>query len=174
MIKACDGGNASECLKLGSLYDNGEGVARNKVRAITLYSKACDGGNVLGCFNLGALDSFAGQRTAQDKESAPTVYSKSCNSSVVSDCFNLAGRNFIGQGVAKDKTATASLYSNVCDGGEATGCFNVKGLYGKNGIEEGDLKQAILSIRRALTLDPNNQKLRSALDAVEEELAAQK
>lgn len=50
--KACKGGIADGCLRLGDLYFNGEGVPKDKARAATEYEKACKGGSAVGCAKL--------------------------------------------------------------------------------------------------------------------------
>lgn len=50
--KVCDGGNAKGCYMLGSMYENGEGVAQNKYQASTLYAQACRSKEALGCSSM--------------------------------------------------------------------------------------------------------------------------
>ena len=47
--KACDGGDAADCNKLGFLYEVGKGVRQNFSTAKQYYGKACDLGLQLGC-----------------------------------------------------------------------------------------------------------------------------
>jgi TPR repeat protein len=51
--KACDNGSAKGCFDLGTLYENGIGVAQNKYQAAALYTQACRGGEASGCSNMG-------------------------------------------------------------------------------------------------------------------------
>jgi len=55
--KACDGGNAHGCYKLGWMYESGEGAETYKAQAVGFYRKACDGGDIDGCYNLKRLSS---------------------------------------------------------------------------------------------------------------------
>lgn len=50
--QACNEGNADGCLFLGSMYDFGSGVERDKKKAGELYQKACEMGSGLGCSSL--------------------------------------------------------------------------------------------------------------------------
>lgn len=50
--KACDDGNPKGCFDLGTMYENGNGVAQNKYKAVALYAQACRGGDAHGCGNL--------------------------------------------------------------------------------------------------------------------------
>lgn len=51
--KACDGGDAKGCFDLGAMYENGDGVAQNKYKAVALYTQACQKGDAHGCSNMG-------------------------------------------------------------------------------------------------------------------------
>jgi TPR repeat protein len=45
--RACARKEFGACVDLGWMYDNGEGVRQDKVKAVELYTKACDGGALL-------------------------------------------------------------------------------------------------------------------------------
>ncbi|GAA8464445.1 hypothetical protein KKKH24_00460 [Helicobacter pylori] len=47
--KACDLNNGGGCSNLGVLYQNGEGVEKNLIKAAYFYSKACKLGNQKAC-----------------------------------------------------------------------------------------------------------------------------
>ena len=73
--KACSGGEAKGCVNLGSIYLNGEGVAKSVNRAIAFYKRACDKGHEGACGWLQKAgkgfvepDSLADERTASDAE----------------------------------------------------------------------------------------------------------
>ena len=51
--KGCDGDDYSSCYNLAISYDEGEGVEKDHVKAVSYYKKACDGGDVDACYNLG-------------------------------------------------------------------------------------------------------------------------
>jgi hypothetical protein len=53
--KACDGGIAHGCYRLGVAFDGGEGVKQDPARAVALFQQACDGGDAQGCKNLGIV-----------------------------------------------------------------------------------------------------------------------
>ena len=50
--KACEGGEASACRKLGLVYGTGQGVDKDMHRAAVLLEKACEGGDASGCTYL--------------------------------------------------------------------------------------------------------------------------
>jgi len=54
--KACDGGNAPACSRLGDLYETGFGVSKDPAKAAALYRKACDLGDAPACERLKNMD----------------------------------------------------------------------------------------------------------------------
>ncbi|BAJ58551.1 sel1 repeat family protein [Helicobacter pylori] len=53
--KACELNSGSRCNFLGFLYENGQGVEKNLIKAAYLYSRACDLKDGRGCSTLGKL-----------------------------------------------------------------------------------------------------------------------
>ncbi len=53
--KSCADGNGNDCLHLGFLYEKGQGVEQNYIKAKEYYEKACALENADSCFNLGLL-----------------------------------------------------------------------------------------------------------------------
>ena len=49
----CARKHGESCKNLGVMYDHGDGVERNQVKAVGYYGQSCDAGNAVGCFNLG-------------------------------------------------------------------------------------------------------------------------
>jgi hypothetical protein len=49
---ACDKGDGKSCTTAGTIYEQGNGVPKNKTRAKALYQKACYDGNDMGCISL--------------------------------------------------------------------------------------------------------------------------
>jgi TPR repeat protein len=50
--KACDGGNAGGCARLGIMYDDAGKLPLDHSKAKKYYKKACDGGDNWGCHRL--------------------------------------------------------------------------------------------------------------------------
>ena len=76
--QSCANGNASDCNRLGDMYANGRGVARNDSRAVNLFSRACDLGNALGCSNFGDMYSY-GLGVEKNTDKAVQFLAKGCN-----------------------------------------------------------------------------------------------
>jgi len=51
--KACDGGIANACRKVGDIYTHGSGVKHDDIKAAKYYTKGCDGGHLYACDRLG-------------------------------------------------------------------------------------------------------------------------
>ena len=72
-MQACTGRLAVGCTNLGSLYDEGMGVAKDETRAAGLYQQGCTGGGAEGCYNLG-YDYEIGAGVAKDTARALQLY----------------------------------------------------------------------------------------------------
>ncbi len=68
-----DAGDTRAMVRLGSLYQKGEGVTRDLKRAVSYYTKAAAGGNADAQFNLGNLY-LLGEGVPQDDDWAFTYY----------------------------------------------------------------------------------------------------
>ena len=71
-----NGGDIDSCTNLGTLYENGQGVARDYNKAAALYKHACDSKDAIGCYNLGGFYE-RGQGVEQDYTKAVKLYKKS-------------------------------------------------------------------------------------------------
>ena len=83
--KACDGGDMVGCFNLGLMYDNGDGIRQDKIKATELYGKACDGGDMKGCYNLGNMY-YKGDGIRQDKRKAKELFGKACDGGDMGGC----------------------------------------------------------------------------------------
>ncbi len=69
--------NGGGCGNLGVLYQKGEGVEKNLIKAAQLYTKACELKESFGCGALGMLYEN-GQGVEKDLRKATQFYSKAC------------------------------------------------------------------------------------------------
>ena len=125
--RACEGGDALACRKLGSLYENGEEVAKDEARAARYFQRACDGDNALGCFRLGLMYDLGHGGLKQSKVRALKLYEKACDGGEKFGCFNLGYAFENGNGVPKDLARATKFYRRSCDLGNSDGCDKVKG-----------------------------------------------
>ncbi|PHS39625.1 MAG: hypothetical protein COB07_06135 [Sulfurovum sp.] len=86
--KACDGGIAVACNKLGMIYYAGRGVEQSDQKALELYTKACDGNDFRGCVFLGFMYQN-GLGVKYNDLKAAEFYAKACNGDDALGCQNL-------------------------------------------------------------------------------------
>jgi hypothetical protein len=55
LTKVCNDGKIQACYNLGLMYAKGEGITKNKPKAIELFKKACEGGVEEACENYKLL-----------------------------------------------------------------------------------------------------------------------
>jgi hypothetical protein len=67
-------GYAEGCYNLGIMYDNGESVQKDILKAIELLTKACDMGYAYGCYRLGLMYEYR-----NNIPKALKMYTKACD-----------------------------------------------------------------------------------------------
>ena len=127
--KSCDLKSASACYELGKLYETGEGVEKNSVKANEYYKQAfeyskqaCDLNDSGGCIWLGSLYEN-GRGIEKDLTKAISYYEKACDLKNGEGCSVLGWLYLTGQGIEKDLTKAISYYEKACDLKSAGGCF---------------------------------------------------
>jgi len=150
---SCTSGIVAACQRLGSMYDEGKGVAKDYSRAFALYSKACDSGDAGGCNSLGSMFDI-GKGAAKDDTKAVALYTKACDGGSAEGCNDLGTLYLAGRGVgvherfadcenycdsAKDYPTALKLFSKACDTGSADGCFYLGSMYSESyGVTEDE------------------------------------
>ena len=150
---SCTSGIMAACQRLGSMYDEGKGVAKDYSRAFALYSRACDSGDAGGCNSLGSMFDI-GKGAAKDDTKAVALYTKACDGGSAEGCNNLGTLYLAGRGVgvherfadcgnycdsAKDYPTALKLFSKACDTGSADGCFYLGSMYSESyGVTEDE------------------------------------
>ncbi len=86
--KACDGGEAAACHRLGAMYDYAQGVDEDLVLAADYYRRACDGGHAAGCYGL-AVKLQLGEGVARDQGRADALIRRACDGGLAIACDNL-------------------------------------------------------------------------------------
>ena len=126
--QSCNAGNGSDCKKLAIMYDKGDGVKKDKKRALEFYQKACDAKDGWSCYTLGYIYQ-SGNGVAKDKKKALELYKRACDNSEASGCYNLGYIYQYGDGVAKDEEKAVALYKKACDKGNSFGCNSLGYMY---------------------------------------------
>jgi TPR repeat protein len=125
-----DHGDAISMANLGKLYQYGQGVALDYVKARDWYEKAAANGYANAMFSLGGLYQN-GQGVAQDYAKAREWYEKGAAKGDASAMFSLGGLYESGAGVAQDYAKAREWYEKGAHEGEAEAMTNLGVLYEK-------------------------------------------
>ena len=109
--------NADAMFKLGVLYANGQGVARDYAKAREWYEKAAAKDDASAMFNLGLLY-HNGQGVAQDNAKAREWYEKAAAKDNTTAMLNLAVLYHNGQGVARNYAKAREWLNKAADRGD--------------------------------------------------------
>ncbi len=105
------GASGTAQLNLGTMYDNGRGVAQDYGDAVKWYRRAAEQGNALAQFNLGVMYAN-GQGVAQDYAEAVKWYRRAAEQDYADAQFFLGLMYESGRGVAQDYVQ-AHLWFNL-------------------------------------------------------------
>ncbi|MEO8360524.1 MAG: tetratricopeptide repeat protein [Vicinamibacteria bacterium] len=117
---ACAEKQAASCVSLGSLYDGGFGVTRDRRKAAANYKTACDLGEKPGCARLAVLEA-QGLGVAKNTLRATKTLETLCGEQLTEGCVGLA-QILQRTGRAADRTRAQTLLKAACDGGNAEAC----------------------------------------------------
>ena len=145
--KVCDGGDATGCSSLGSMYGEGHGVSQDDREAVRLYRKACDAGDATGCSLLGTMYQ-EGRGVSQDDREAVRLYRKACDAGTALWCTVLGLMYQEGRGVSQDDREAVRLYRKACDAGDATGCSLLGAMYVKGRGVSRDRREGMEYLRK--------------------------
>jgi TPR repeat protein len=117
---ACNEKQATSCVSLGSLYEGGFGVTRDRRRSATFYKTACDLGDRAGCARYASLEA-RGLGVAKNEARATKTLESLCADNVPEGCVGLA--LFLQQtGYATDRDRANVVLKKACDAGYAEAC----------------------------------------------------
>lgn len=121
--KGCELNDTQSCHNLGAMYANGEGGAKDEIKALDMLEKACglDFGN--GCQNAGF---WYADRQQYDKARKP--YEKGCELGGAKACYNLAALYHDGVGARQNFKKAKEFAGKACDLGYQDGCEAYKQL----------------------------------------------
>ena len=89
--RACDGGEASACNRLGAMTWGGRGVPADPEAAYALYVRACDGGDGAGCFSA-AICHRTGSCAPRDEAAQKRLMARGCELKDARACAETKGR----------------------------------------------------------------------------------
>jgi uncharacterized protein len=156
--RQCSRGSAASCSLLARMLQLGDGIAKDPMRAVTLYAKACDAGTAPACGRLGEA-----LLTSPKEPDGVSLLGKSCSSGWIRACTILGNHEVRAHG-AKNVDVYAIL-RRACDAGDASGCWTLGQMFteglgvAKNEAEalryyrascEGDAKLGCSSYAQAL------------------------
>jgi uncharacterized protein len=126
--KSAGGGYALAMTHLGFRYEEGYGVAVNKVEAVKFYRKAAELGEVYGMANLGWMYRN-GEGVAVDRVEALKWTRKAAELGHASGMTNLGLLYYFGEGVNVDKVEAAKWYRKAAELGDVDGMADLGVMY---------------------------------------------
>src|SRR5262249_33904205 len=79
-------GNEEGWWKLGVIFDQGMGIAKDEARAAAAFLQACQGGSAPGCYELGLIEKDRGGE--QDLRQAKEHFERACDGEHAGGCNN--------------------------------------------------------------------------------------
>ncbi len=141
-------GNAIAQSSLGTLYRNGQGVARDYSQAVKWYQKAAGQGNAVAQFNL-ALSYSNGQGVARDYSQAFKWYQKAAKQGNAAAQLNLGVAYGNGRGVGRDHKQAAKWFRKAAVQGNAVAQFNLALNYDDGKGVAQDYSEAVKWYRKS-------------------------
>ncbi len=141
-------GDADAQLRLGALYEQGEGVVQDYIQAETWYSKAAQQGNAEAQFDLGGLY-YDGKGVSQDYAQAAIWYRKAAEQGDADAQFNLGLMYAGGEGVPQDESETVHWFHKAAEQGLAVAQFDLGSLFDNGLGVPQDHAQAAIWYRKA-------------------------
>ena len=120
----CTKGHAISCHNMGLMYNYGDGVGKDDLKALKFYTKACNKNNYESCSSAALLYEES-PTLKQDMKKAFKLYSKACGGGDALGCHNTAVY-YSKKGM---KQVSISLYNKACEGGYAESCIYLGRLY---------------------------------------------
>jgi hypothetical protein len=134
----CDRGDAGSCANLGLMFDQGQGVKPDPLRAAQLFENACEAGNAPACGRRGAMF-LAGSGPGVDEGRAREFLRRGCSGGSMAACTRL--------GDLDRKTGLAvnvqAMFERACRGGDGDGCANYGLIFGRGEGVPADHAKAV-------------------------------
>ena len=117
---ACVDKQSTSCVSLGSLYDGGFGIPRDRKKAASYYKNACDLGDKPGCARLAVLEA-QGLGVPMNAARARKTLESLCAEKIPEACIGLA-QILQRTGLASDRDRARALLKSACDAGSGEAC----------------------------------------------------
>jgi len=117
---ACADKQTTSCVSLGSLYDGGFGVSRDRAKAAAFYRIACAASDKAGCARLAVLEA-QGLGVPRNAARAKKTLETLCAEKVPEGCIGLA-QILERTGFRVDRDEAQRLLKATCDAGSAEAC----------------------------------------------------
>lgn len=117
---ACAEKQTTSCVSLGSLYDGGFGVTRDRAKAAGFYRLACAASDKAGCARLAVLEA-QGLGVPRNAARAKKTLEALCAEKVPEGCIGLA-QILERTGFRVDRDEAQRLLKATCDAGSAEAC----------------------------------------------------
>lgn len=129
--KGCELKDQHACASLGALYEQGDGLPKDILKAKKLYETACDQDIAIACFNLGEMYDTGRDEAdiAYDHAKAVTYYEKSCASDEIQACNNLGQLLARTVMIPQDHRRAFQLFKKSCEAELPIGCGSLGEAY---------------------------------------------
>jgi len=139
--RACDDlHSAAGCYALGRATFAGNGVQRDRPRALALFDRSCKGGFDQGCVRFARM-LRAGDAIAIDEKRAATIEEKACDDGDMDGCADVGDDHAQGWGLVRDADAATRDWKRACEGGFGYGCWSL--AQAMTGGSESDVEDQI-------------------------------
>ena len=156
-----DHGNAFAQVRLGVMYEKGQGVPQDDAEAVKWYRLAADQGDATGQVRLG-LAYVTGRGVPQDDAEAVKWYRLAADQGDATGQVRLGLAYVTGKGVPRDDAEAVKWYHLAAEQGDATGRHTLDAMYDLGqGAPENYQAERSKTIRRAA--DQGNAKAQYSL-----------
>lgn len=146
--QACNDGDPDACHEVGAMFESGQGVERDPMRASIYYERACNGGAMQACAALGMMH-LRGGGVTMDRRRAVALLERACDGDEGSACATLGLQYANGRTLEQDLERAAELLGRACDLNDLGGCANLGVLYQQGAGVEADSARAVVLFRTA-------------------------
>lgn len=165
--KAATQGHTQAQIKLGLMYEQGEGAPKDAFKALEWYQKAAALGNIDAQKHLGWIYS-RGNGVPKDLTKAFEWYQKAAEQGDAGAQFNLGSMYDQGDGVPKDAAKAVEWFQKAAAQGDADAQYNLGAMYA-NG--EGVARNWVLAYAWCNLASAANSENRAVRDKIERRLS---